>query len=140
MTTTMEMTNVNTHKAESAASWSDAEKATALRMKADGAKPVEIAAALGRTEKSVRAKIYTMQMNQAQRLRDNATRNARRYDSDQGRRAAGIGIAVSMAPDIDAIDERNRRIAAPHRDLTALLCGDPPLGFSALDRAERALA
>lgn len=33
-----------------------------------------------------------------------------------------------------ALAERDRRINAPYRDLTAAFFGDPPLGYSALDR------
>jgi hypothetical protein len=42
------------------------------------------------------------------------------------------GPAVKAPVDVNA--ERDRRLAAPPRDLTGLMFGDPPLGFSALDR------
>ncbi len=36
------------------------------------------------------------------------------------------------------IEERERRILAEHRDVTAVLMNDPPVGFSALDRKRHA--
>lgn len=39
-----------------------------------------------------------------------------------------------VIPD-DVAEERNRRLAAPHRNLTALFAGDPPVGYSALERS-----
>jgi hypothetical protein len=38
-----------------------------------------------------------------------------------------------VIPD-EVFEERNRRLAAPHRDLTAVFAGDPPVGYSALER------
>lgn len=43
---------------------------------------------------------------------------------------------IITAADITArMDERDQRYAAAfHRDITAIMCGDPPPGYSALDR------
>lgn len=37
-------------------------------------------------------------------------------------------------PGEDILAERDRRASAPARNLTGAICGDPPVGFSALDR------
>lgn len=37
-----------------------------------------------------------------------------------------------------AIDDRDRRAVMEPRDLTAAFCGDPPVGYSALDKLRKA--
>ena len=46
---------------------------------------------------------------------------------------AGFHVVHNQAG-ADVMEERERRLAAPHRSLTAQHFGDPPIGYSALDR------
>lgn len=39
-----------------------------------------------------------------------------------------------QVPSPESLADRDRRIGARFRDLTAMIMGDPPIGFSALDR------
>lgn len=54
------------------------------------------------------------------------------------RRAKPIFIhrvdCTESRPGEDILAERDRRISAPARNLVGAICGDPPVGFSALDR------
>lgn len=51
--------------------------------------------------------------------------------AEQARETKSLGLGLHVPP--EAIADRDRRIKAP-RSLTALLCGDPAPGQSALDR------
>jgi hypothetical protein len=49
---------------------------------------------------------------------------------------SGVGYVSAMrAPEI-VVERRRQYLAAPHRSLTAALMGDPPVGFSALDKRD----
>jgi hypothetical protein len=45
-----------------------------------------------------------------------------------------VGSSDVVKPPTQAMLERDRRLAAPPRDLTGALMGDPGVGFSALER------
>ncbi len=69
-------------------------------------------------------------------------RTARRAKINERRRAEKLAsetritvekIDVSARPTVEQIRSRDLRATLPYRDLTAMLCGDPPLGMSALD-------
>lgn len=46
-------------------------------------------------------------------------------------------INATPKPPRETLDERAARRAASYRDLTASLMGDPPKGYSALDKMEK---
>jgi transposase-like protein len=81
---------------------------------ADGVSVTAIAKELGRERTIVRAKIDYLQ------------------NFDRGRPGAGNVKAPVISP--SQWEERDRRLAAPPRDLTGAMLGDPPVGFSALER------
>lgn len=89
----------------------------------------EVAALYGLTQETLRRQIdpdyraRRITITKNQRLRDYV------------RKADGIGKERPIAPQIPPrlIAERDARRDAP-RTLTSLFCGDPPPGFSALDR------
>ena len=56
----------------------------------------------------------------------------RRYNS--GRRVNDPARTDQTVVPAFVIEERERRILAEHRDVTAVLCGDPRPGYSMLDR------
>jgi hypothetical protein len=94
------------------ASWSMKELQQAIRMKRQGMTCAGIAAALGRSVAAVEAKL----------------------------KGCGITpVKVSLPRLIEAATTRANaepitRNGASHRDLTGAICGDPAIGYSALDR------
>jgi hypothetical protein len=92
----------------------------ARRLRNDGATIAEIASELNRPEEAVRAQIRAG----LPLLPDHKPRGVSTHD------ASGERIHVPR----DVLAVRQARRSAPHRDLTAELMGDPPYGFSALDR------
>ena len=89
-------------------SWSMKEFQQALRMKRRGATCAEIGAALGRRTAAVEAKF--------------------KY-------CGSIPVAIPMTRPLEeptsAIEEQSKRNAADYRDLTGVICGDPPTGYLA---------
>lgn len=91
--------------------WTTTEVENALALFEDGHGYEDIAVILGRPATAIKSK-----------LEDLRYRNS---PATAGRASAEL---------LSARDER--RHAYDARDLTALICGDPPKGFSALDRRE----
>ena len=54
-------------------------------------------------------------------------------DGDIGYQAGGV-CGTPIRPSQDLLEDRDRRLSAPYRDLTAMLLGDPRVGQSALDK------
>lgn len=116
--------------------WSSAEVEMLLRLKAEGYTDAAIAVELGRSTKGVVGKLEYIGLNPLQREeRRQALRRRRIAEGIQSKRLHPNGqIIASSRPDQERVAERNARYAAPHRDLTAAFFGDPPVGFSALER------
>jgi hypothetical protein len=93
------------------AAWSMKELRQALRLKRQGVTCADIAPVLGRTAEAIEAKLKCF-----------------------GKSSVRVPIARSGERPASAAEEQIRRNAACHRDLTGAICGDPPVGFSALDR------
>jgi hypothetical protein len=93
------------------ASWSMKEIQQALRMKRQGVTCANIASVLGRTVAAIEAKL-----------------------KGYGKTAVNVSIARSGERPVSAAEGQIKRNVACHRDLTGAICGDPPLGYSALDR------
>ncbi len=89
--------------------WTDEENATLARLVAEGKPSREIAAILNRPLHGTKSKIQYQKTGPLKR-----------------------GPTTAVAPP-ECIAERERRLSAP-RDLTAIFMGDPPKGYSALDR------
>jgi hypothetical protein len=89
-------------------SWSMKEFQQALRMKRRGATCADIGAALGRSTAAVEAKLKYC-----------------------GRIPVTIPMTRSLEEPTSAIEEQSKRNAAHHRDLTGVICGDPPTGYLA---------
>jgi hypothetical protein len=92
-------------------SWSMKELQQALRMKRQGATCADIAVALGRNATAVEAKFKCW-----------------------GKTRVNVPIAHKIEGPKNAVEEQIKRNGAYHRDLTGAICGDPPIGYSALDR------
>jgi hypothetical protein len=91
-------------------SWSMKELQQALRMKRQGVPYADIASTLGRKVEAIEAKL-----------------------KGYGKIPAIVPIARSGEKPASAAEGQTRRNVACHRDLTGAICGDPPLGYSALD-------
>ncbi|MEX2126943.1 MAG: hypothetical protein WD871_01700 [Xanthobacteraceae bacterium] len=79
---------------------------------------------LGRSEMSIRAKLQTMRYDDEREANDLAGRPAR--------------PAADAAPPSALIERERRERARGAQDITGLTFGDPPPGFSALDRRKPA--
>lgn len=110
--------------------WRSDEIELMYRLLNEGVAVTDIADQLGRTIPSVKGRIqYGLQTKeQRERTRD---RLRRRYKRKRVHENAQI--IESGRPSKDALLERDRRYAAPVRDLTGLLLGDPRVGYAALD-------
>jgi hypothetical protein len=103
--------------------WTDSEWLTARRMKVADATAEQIAEALGRTIESVRSKFKNHGLPPP-RLVSRPVDPAATEDDAPARRV-----------DASALADRDARAAASRgRTLTQSIFGDPPPGFSALDR------
>lgn len=101
--------------------WSEAETAAARKMIRDKAPASAFLEAFGKTRKAAMARI-------------------RHVDYFKDRRTRNKGEYTPRAPEIpeEVIVERVQRATAA-RTLTGFVFGDPPLGFSALDKREARL-
>ena len=95
--------------------WTATDVARAWRMWERGFTYADIALVLGRKAKSVEAKIH--------------------YERYRGERRIHLENAgASRAPDFVLADRERRQEAKARRDTTAVFFGDPPPGYSALDK------
>lgn len=122
-------------KEKTARPWKSDELKRAVEMRESGLLLSEIASLIGRTEKAVRHKLGYATFTPEQ-LKQRAAR-AKEY-----RALCGLGgrvhsngwDKVGTRPTEDMLQERNARLALQPRDLTAAFFGDPPVGYSALER------
>lgn len=116
--------------------WSVEETAELERLRADGLTYEQIAAAMNRTKASCKERFRWINMSESEREIKN-TRNfyARNGNVDPARVRRR---RVPFTAPTDVFAERHQRINAP-RSLTAIFCGDPAPGFSALDRKQRGI-
>lgn len=101
--------------------WLEAEEGRLMKMRADNIPFAECAKVFGRSAMSCTAKWH--QLHQRERIHGRATVDA------------GPPVKTIFIPE-DVLADRDRRMRlkfAP-RDLTAMFCGDPLPGASALDR------
>lgn len=113
--------------------WSIDENASLFRLKAEGRSIEMIAARIGRSLDSVKERWRwvnkTEEQRQERRTQINMTRNHKALVP--GRSYA----TVARRPSEEILAERDRRVATP-RTIGAWLLGDPPPGYSALDRKQ----
>lgn len=96
----------------------------------------EIADRIGISKRAVEGRLYWNRMTPEARAKRREAINARRRENHAKaeRRITIEQVQVSARPSGEQIRQRDMRMAMPHRDLTAILCGDPKIGFSALDQ------
>lgn len=114
--------------------WTDEDTQTLIAMQAAGHSHADIGRAVNRSGPSVKEKWRwirrSAEIMEARRERTNGVRREnRRSESAEPNH---IVIRQQPVPDQLFVD-RERRLSA-QRTITGFLCGDPPPGFSALDR------
>jgi hypothetical protein len=116
--------------------WSPDEIQTLARMRREGASDPAIAAALDRTVKSVECKWQYLNLSEEGReVRRQGMRKRRIAAGIQSKRVGKDDRIMKMdRPDPMSMQAREIRLSICPRDLTALICGDPLPGYSALDR------
>jgi hypothetical protein len=124
-------------KEKTARPWKSDELKRAVEMRESGLLLSEIAVLIGRTEKAVRHKLGYATFSPEQ-LKQRAAR-AKEYRAlcglGGGNRVHSNGWdKVSTRPSDDLIKDRDARQSLRPRDLTAAFFGDPPVGYSALER------
>jgi hypothetical protein len=117
--------------------WSEEETAVLREMKAAGATVPEIMARLGRSKYGIKERwrwLNTDEEERAKRCRQiNLNRNIR---AQFGNGISATRSAPRVVPD-EVVSNRDARGKAGPRDLAGAFFGDPPRGFSALDRKLR---
>lgn len=123
--------------------WSEAETATVLEMRAAGYSFPEIASKLpGRSASGVNARYLwltmTEEQHRARRARINEWRKREHLNCVHTPRQQRERVEPRYEPSAELLAERDERYRLSPRSLTAFLCGDPPPGYSALDRRRSA--
>lgn len=117
--------------------WTSEEQELLFKLKRQSVSFAEIAERLNRTRKAVEWRWQVINFTPAKKERyrktklDNAATYRRRPRKTN---PARFVPDVMIAPEVVLI-ERSIRLAAP-RTITGLLFGDPPIGYSALDKRE----
>jgi hypothetical protein len=116
--------------------WSPDEDESLRQMKSQGLSFRKIATSIGRTWCSTvhRWRLLNIKDEERESRSERArTYRAERRRRDSGHKQRGVDcVRPLVIPDV-VFEERNERLSAP-RSLTGFICGDPPAGYSALDR------
>lgn len=121
--------------------WNKGEIVTLNLMVSEGKSTDAIATALNRSRVSVQGRISREKMSEEKRKALALKKMEWVRNNRSGQHNYKYIVAASTAssrPSTELIEEAKRRSLAPHRSLAAALLGDPPLGFSALDRRQAA--
>jgi hypothetical protein len=117
--------------------WTAAELETLNKMYLAGNSRQQIADALGSSLERVKHRLRWEMTDGGMRDQRRKRSYARRLQRNKDERKANTPYACVSSgprPTSDLIELRDQRYAAPMRDLTALYMGDPPVGYSALER------
>ena len=109
--------------------WTDEDLQKLVAMRAEGLTFREIGKRLGRDRQTVNYRWYYHNLTPEQKAERNWTRTVNR----RAKNVAPVRPAP-CAPPPEIIAERDYRAKLKPRDLTASICGDPPVGFSAYDK------
>ncbi|MDE2021198.1 MAG: hypothetical protein KGJ13_12755 [Patescibacteria group bacterium] len=111
--------------------WTEIETAKLCELMAAGHTYQVIAGLMAKTKASVYHKWVQLTMGES----DRAKHLRARREGVAMRKQDGIPPKFeTREPPADVWHERSERVLAPHRDLSGMLMGDPPVGFSALER------
>jgi hypothetical protein len=124
--------------------WTDYDRARLLEMKAEGKFFSEIGRRLGRSKNAVAEQWRWLSKGEEWRARRRVETAAyrRRWGKTQRREYLDHNqqrfvAEVVNRPSQELLADATKRLIAP-RTLTGSLCGDPPVGYSALDRRQGA--
>ncbi len=114
--------------------WTDFQTSKARELLAQGVGEREFRLAIGRSRAAAFARIkYLDDPVFRERCIQNATRNRKKYEAREPTDPSYLYVEPKpVIPEQLLLDARERLLAA--RSITAMLCGDPAPGFSALDR------
>jgi len=111
--------------------WTKEDDALASAMKVSGASPMEMADALRRSRPSVKSRLRYLSLSPERRKLESIARHAEpRSEERKNPRQRVTPSDIRFVP-IEVLKDRERRLLAPQPAF-----GDPPIGFSALDRRE----
>jgi hypothetical protein len=117
--------------------WSEEETAVLREMKTAGATVPEIMARLSRTKYGIKERWRWLNTDEAEKAKRRQQINLNRNIRAQfGNGVLPTRSAPRIVPD-EVTSNRDARIKAGPRDLAGAFFGDPPRGFSALDRKLR---
>lgn len=119
--------------------WKASEYKRAMEFIARGHSTASAAAFIGRPPGQLREKIRWEKMSPEKRDHLRMATNRRRSNKYQSTARAESVVSTSRRPSPEMLAEASIRINAP-RTLSQELCGDPPPGYSALDRKRQGLA
>jgi hypothetical protein len=120
--------------------WGDAETTELLRlMETHGRDWITIGRIMGRSHRSCEHRWRWLNMTEEQKKRRNeaeAIRKAKSGERCTGIKQKGVDAVRPVVASIALLEERAQRMSVP-RTITGIICGDPPPGYSALDRKRR---
>lgn len=119
--------------------WDEQRLARMNKLRADGVPLKDIANRLGVKQRTLERRLYWDDMTPDKRKarRDRIYQRRRELALEQPRVMIEL-VQVSARPTPEQIRDRDLRMMMPPRDFTALFCGDPPIGRSALDMKQGA--
>jgi hypothetical protein len=109
--------------------WTPEKDAQALAMKTKGHTPQEIADAVGKTRGATRFRLRQLSLTAEQREMESRARHVNSVPRERQTARHHVTQAHSKFVPPEVLEEASRRALAPQPAF-----GDPPIGFSALDR------
>jgi len=110
--------------------WTPDEDALLIKLRAQKMPYKEMAVVMGRSIHSLDTRYRYLHLPEGARQAKNERHN-------EGKRAARAAAADPLNVPYEVLEDRAARLSAPIT-LTGMLFGDPPVGFSALDRRAHA--
>lgn len=119
--------------------WDEKKLKRLYEMRKQNVRIDDMAADLGVKKRTLERRLYWDSMTPEKRKARQERIYARRREEAKGNRRIIVEqVAVSERPGAEQIRDRDERMTLAPRDLTALFCGDPLPGHSALDKRGQA--
>ena len=109
--------------------WTPEQNQTALKMKSEGADLLTIAKALNKSHRAVRFHLRYLSLSKEQRQHENLTKRLARTPAERKLVRRRVSPPNTEFVPAHVLEDRERRMSAAQPAF-----GDPPVGFSALDR------
>lgn len=120
------------------ANWSEQQQTMLRRLYMAGEPRAIIASTMGVTEDAIKHRIeatgFTKDETKARRIAYKALRYQRMKEEIRSPYDYSYKRVAEERPSAEVLAERGTRLSIAPRDLTALICGDPRPGYSALER------